>query len=116
MYEAIINVPGYLPMADQPAIFDTAKEAWQYLADERERGLEDVEEISDDDVWHYLVAQATDVDDPGVGTAYGSTPGIDSEHDLGLAYSVVVVEGHPWDCRFCAAGEGMEHNYEPAEG
>ena len=39
-YSAIINMPGYLPGGPILAIFETAAEAWQYLADERGRTQE----------------------------------------------------------------------------
>lgn len=45
---ATVNVPGYLPEDNDPPVFDTPQEAWQYLADERERG-EDSADYSDFD-------------------------------------------------------------------
>jgi hypothetical protein len=39
-YLATINVPGYLPMSDDAAVFDSVREAWAYLSRERERGEE----------------------------------------------------------------------------
>jgi hypothetical protein len=93
-YVATMNIPGYLPMDDDPPVFNTAGEAWTYLAEERQR---------DDLAW-----VPDDPDDPEgpasldntsleleacarhgrIGTVYGPTPGYDGEHDLGLAYSV----------------------------
>ena len=35
-YVAVINTPGYLPEDDDPDAFDTAREAWEYLADQRQ--------------------------------------------------------------------------------
>lgn len=49
-YLATINVPGYLPDNvddDSAAVFDTAAEAWQYLADERARAEDDSPEWAD---------------------------------------------------------------------
>lgn len=123
-YVATINVPGYLPMDDEPPMFDTAREAWSYLTDERTRGEDDYPD------WHpgrwsaeYSETRETlavlaesahwrtsDRDNPGedvaewlagnginadgTGTVYGDTPGYDGKHDLGLAYSVQVAEDH----------------------
>lgn len=39
-YVATINVPGYLPMDDDPPVFDSAREAWQYLVGEVDRAWE----------------------------------------------------------------------------
>lgn len=121
-YIATINVPGYLPEDDEPPVFDTAQEAWSYLADERTRGEDDYPD------WHpgrwsaeysetretlAVLAepahwQTSDRDNPGsdvtawlaehginadgTGTVYGPTPGYDDALDLGLAYSVQVAE------------------------
>jgi hypothetical protein len=49
-FVATVNVPGYLPQEDEPAVFDTAREAWAYLRDERmgdEVGSVDSAEYSD---------------------------------------------------------------------
>lgn len=109
MYVATVNVPGYLPMDDDPATFETPAEAWDYLADERERAEEDMscDETCDDGPacqWGYT-HDATDTvvelqampdrDIPsgdGTGTVYGETPGYHGDHDLGLAYTVSEVE------------------------
>lgn len=91
-YLATVNVPGYLPMDDEPPVFETAAEAWGYLAEERERGWDTfgAEDGRDDtlDELEALAAQTIS----SVGTIYGSTPGSDSEHDLGLVYSVTMVD------------------------
>jgi hypothetical protein len=100
-FVAIINVPGYSPMDDDPPVFDTAREAWEYLAGERERGEED---SSDDPDQEYTdtarqlrtaagfgIAAAEITYPNGTGVVYGCTPGSDSDHDLGLTYSVVIV-------------------------
>jgi hypothetical protein len=99
-YVATVNVPGYLPMDDDPPVFGTAREAWAYLADERKR---------DDDAWvpdnaddpdgpasldeTTLALEAAERDGMREGTIYGPTPGYDGAHDLGLAYSVTYVTG-----------------------
>ena len=110
-YVATINTPGYLPTDDEPAVFDTAQEAWEYLADERERAEDDAV-YSDDDPEAYEYSDTlttlryiagdehehgnpredypTNVD--GTGTVYGNTPGYSGDHDLGMAYSVSLVE------------------------
>lgn len=41
MYVATINTPGYLPEDDEPWEFDTASQAWEYLAHERQMVEED---------------------------------------------------------------------------
>lgn len=106
---ATINVPGYLPMSDEVDGFDTAREAWQFLADERTRGEDDAYDDGDDEGYSATkniletlgtgTSSGTQSDyenaglDPvsGAGTVYGPTPGYDGEHDLGLAYTVTAV-------------------------
>lgn len=94
-YVATINTPGYLPMDDNPPVFDTAREAWEYLATERGYAEDDAPGGVDySDTWHTLQALGTgeaEGDQPG--TVYGPTPGHDGDHDLGLAYTVSVAEG-----------------------
>lgn len=46
-YVATINTPDYMPWDDDPPVFDTANEAWEYLASERERA-EDSADWPDD--------------------------------------------------------------------
>lgn len=88
-YVATVNVPGYLPMDDDPPVFDTPAGAWSYLndmrsTDEDNAATEDEEDYSDtvfelrDRMNHH----------PAPGTVYGDTPGYDGDHDLGLAYTV----------------------------
>jgi len=88
MFRAVINTPGYLPMADDTIEFDTAAEAWSYLADERR---DHEENASDDEQYTDTVTQLSDYATTGHGSdvVYGSTPGYDGSHDLGVAYSVV---------------------------
>jgi len=107
MFEAIINTPGYLPEADEPAIFHTAREAWDYLADERRDAEDSAIDIDDAEPFEGYSATVNTLecfargewdpalgasDDDGTGVVYGSTPGYDGDHDLGKAYSVVVAE------------------------
>lgn len=112
-YVATINTPGYLPDTDMPPpTFDTAKEAWEYLATERERAEDEAEypdgsplefEYSDDVmVLHYLGREEHEpgnphedvcIDPDGTGSYAAATPGREEdEHDLGLVYSVTLVE------------------------
>lgn len=112
-YEAIINTPGYLPQADEPAIFETAQEAWSYLADERTREEDQTEggqysdtreklaALGEVALWQasghnvegkdYVAAWLADngLAQDGTGTVYGGTAGYTGSHDLGTAYEVV---------------------------
>lgn len=106
VYTARIYTPGYQPMDDDPPAFESAKSAWEYLADEREReenGIPDdtTEEYSA--TWHALRAvvaaldaqsadeiRASGIADSGTGAIYGDTPGYDGNHDLGQVYSVTL--------------------------
>jgi hypothetical protein len=104
MFVATINVPGYLPMDDDPPTFDTAKEAWWYLYHERISGEYDypcelcndtqshgpMGDCDDDTETARALGQAARAD--SIGTVYGPTPGYDGAHDLGLAYSVTECE------------------------
>lgn len=102
-YVALINIPGYLPMDDEPPTFESSAEAWGYLAEERQRS---------DDAWVpddpsdpdgpasldecSLTLERYERDSHGVGTVYGPTPGYDGDHDLGLAYSVSFSDDQDW--------------------
>jgi hypothetical protein len=101
-YLATINVPGYLPMDDEPPTFDTAREAWDYLRDERTRGEDDQLESDgdgysatkntlDDIADNYCEATRENygLDFDGTGTVHGDTPG-GRIHDLGLSYTVSI--------------------------
>lgn len=101
LYTASVNIPGYLPMADEPAVFRTPEEAWSWLRGERERGEDDCT----DDTWRKLdrlseggavldasrIVGRSDTDE-STGTVYGDTPGYDGAHDQGLAYTVSIWE------------------------
>lgn len=82
-YEAWINTPGYLPHDDEPSIFDTPAEAWEWLAERRTHHAEQVEDY-DDDAAERLREQRTPH------AVYVGTPGYHGEHDLGLVYTVSV--------------------------
>jgi hypothetical protein len=108
-FMATVNTPGYLPMEDDPPVFDTAQGAWSYLADERER--EEDQAPDDEPVGEYTetlgylrYAAGEDMEPgnphedvplnaDGTGVIYGPTPGYDGDHDLGLAYCVTAVFG-----------------------
>ncbi len=101
-FMSIINIPGYLPMDDDPPVFDTAREAWEYLADERKRSEDDYEGTGYSACANALEQRAAGNWDPaygsidettGEGTVHGGTPGYEGDHDLGFAYSVVIPEG-----------------------
>ena len=102
-YVATINVPGYLPMDDDPPVFDEIRQAWDWLADERNRSWNDDDDDQGPDYDPVMGEMGGMVD---IGTVYGSTPGYDGDHDLGLAYSVSIVDDTPakelgW-CDHCA--------------
>lgn len=100
-YTAYINTPGYLPTADEPALFGTVGEAWDYLATERREAEEDagqtgsgysatvnvLESLAESQDWSTCENAGVDPLE-GTGTVYGPTPGYDGTHDLGLAYTV----------------------------
>ena len=104
-FVATINVPGYLPMDDEPPVFDTPAQAWEYLADERKRAEDDLPEWSDHEcpdpnACGYtdtyaelagLAGQGADALWDGTGSVTGDTPGYSGDHDLGLVYSVSAV-------------------------
>lgn len=89
MYQAIINVPGYLPMSDDEMFFDSIKEAWEWLAEERSRGFFDLDEAE-----LTVTGLESILSQDQCGTVYLSTPGYDGDHDLGLAYCVVEAHDH----------------------
>jgi hypothetical protein len=94
-YVATINVPGYLPTDDDPPVFDSADQAWLYLA--QYRANDEDESATPLTPYSETVAElegmamgegATE----RTGTVYGPTPGYDGDHDLGLAYSVDIAD------------------------
>lgn len=103
MYVAIQNVPGYLGMDDDPPTFTTPREAWDYLAAERRAGEDDALEEGDGKGGYSATVNVLDAlaagdwdnwgtDEIGCGSVVGPTPGYDGDHDLGLAYTVRLVE------------------------
>jgi hypothetical protein len=90
-YVATINVPGYLPMDDNPPVFDNAEDAWQYLVSEVEQ---EWDEYPEDENGACIEAhtQFHVIDQSQCGTVYAPTPGYDGDHDLGLAHSVSIAE------------------------
>lgn len=94
-YVASVNTPGYLPESDA-LVFDTATEAWSYLADDR-REAEDMladgegeytETVAELDARAAATAESEHL---GPGVVYGGSPGYQGKHDLGLAYVVSAV-------------------------
>jgi hypothetical protein len=124
LYLATINTPGYLPMDDDRHVFTDPRDAWAYLASERERAEDqtdsDMGEYSD--TWRilgYIASGEHRHGNPcedwptaadGTGSVRGDTPGReDSAYDLGEAYSVTLWAhaGYPhehgahYDCDPC---------------
>lgn len=100
-YIATINTPGYLPENDDPPVFDSQAEAWDYLYQERRRLMDEADVIGEpedpydgDECLREINAKESVAMNgfDTTGTVYGGTPGYDGDHDLGLAYSVSVVE------------------------
>lgn len=108
-YIAVSNVPGYLPMDDEPSEFDNPRDAWAHLVELRERDEENGFDLASEAPRDAAVLQAlrtfasaehrdgdqtgefrTNAD--GTGSIYGCTPGYDGNHDLGLVYSVMIAE------------------------
>lgn len=103
MYVAIISTPGYMPTSE-PVAFDTAGQAWDYLADEYADMIGSVDydgvcECEDptlcDAHAHEAECRAVLADSlrraalPDVGTVYVPDPNAyDTVHSLGLALSV----------------------------
>ena len=143
VYIATVNVPGYLPMDDEPAVFRVPGDGWAYLADEREWGLDGVAtfDVAGDATWvklshlgdtngniGFAALRASGalaiIADGRLGTVHGPTPGSDSDHDLGLAYTVSLVKhsnyphspGYLHGCPACDLAchcmEGVTEGYE----
>jgi len=84
-YQAIINTPGYLSEQDDLIEFDSIKEAWEYLAEERERcwdwGMEELPE-GEESALESLRSQDL------CSVVVLPTPGEPRLYDLGVAYTV----------------------------
>ena len=90
-YAAIVNVPGYLPTEDEPPVFETAQEAWQYLVSEVDRAWDDYpKDANGACIKAHTQMHGIDQSQPGV--VYAPTPGYTGDHDLELAYCVVETE------------------------
>lgn len=97
-FVATINTPGYLPDADEPTVFDTASEAWAYLEQERQ---DEESEAAEGDAFlptECLLQLRRIAEDARMGLVtpewvIGDTPGYEGDNDLGVAYSVTLVEG-----------------------
>lgn len=92
-YAAVINTPGYMPWADEPAVFDSIREAWAYLKDEYERMCDGLEERDNPGDYDAVIAgfdSRWNYDETG--HLYAHTPGYDGDHDLGLAFQVIEYE------------------------
>lgn len=108
MFLAVINTPGYLSEQDDLPVFDSAVEAWAYLAEERTRAEDEDDEngLSDytptHDRLHAIASLETEefmrkwaaeygLTPDGQGVVYGpSVP--ERMHDLGIVYSVVRIK------------------------
>lgn len=98
-YLATTSTPGYLPTDDDPPVFDTAAEAWTYLAEERAEALSALEDTGPDLRTRALWSAAQDArrrddDDPAsLGSLIADhTPGYEGDHDPGVAYTVTLIE------------------------
>lgn len=97
---ATINVPGYLPMDDDPPVFDTPTEAWEYLAAERRCEEDEGPNFFDGPGPYSETVDRLDAwASAGHGPDFfiGDTPGYDHsdpahDHDLGLVYTVTEVD------------------------
>lgn len=101
-YLATINTPGYSPMDDDPPLFDTPREAWDYLAGERERAEDELADSPNpySETHARLVRfshgaatplEMVDLDATECGSVFGDTVGYNGNHDLGQVYSVSLV-------------------------
>lgn len=125
VYVAYVNVPGYLPMADEPFSAETPETCWEWLAAERRRDLDhaapdhpDPDEAADQgeaDMMDKMAEGEYPAEWHGqrTGTMWAHTPG-GLIHDLGLAYTVretihVCQTGRPTlSVRTCQACEIIE--------
>jgi len=74
MFVATVHVPGYMPMDDDPPVFDTASEAWAYLATERERDEDQDDSPEYTDIVHALRFLAENPDEYGLPLADPTRP------------------------------------------
>jgi hypothetical protein len=99
MFTVTINVPGYQPMADDdPPVFDTAADAWDYASNERALEEDGAGTCHDDNCtdpacpWNPDADYTDDVTTMAKRTEPGTvvlpTAGYHGDHDLGIAYSV----------------------------
>src|SRR5688500_5165288 len=89
-YLATMNTPGFLPWDDDRHLFDTAAGAWEYLIGRRNEAWNADDEAQGPDwAMHNMGGMAIG---ERCGTVYGSTPGYDGSHDLGIAYTVTKVK------------------------
>lgn len=100
-FSAIVNVPGYLPMADELSLYETPAAAWGYLADEREHSEDYGPGDGSYSETTQLLRQFADnpfahvgsyLNSDGTGAIHGPTPDYDGNHDLGLVYEVALSE------------------------
>jgi hypothetical protein len=94
------NVPGYSPTSD-PVWHQTITEAWEYHRSERYDAFTDADVSEENDATINRLQMSADgqwepafgvSDHNGTGTIYGTTPGYEGDHDLGLAYTVTAVQ------------------------
>lgn len=123
VYVAYVNVPGYLPMADEPMSAEEPEACWEWLAGERRRDLDaapsglqaEQADQGEMDMMDMMGDGEYPADWHGsrTGTVWAATPG-GSDHDLGLAYTVrevihVCQSGMPTiPARTCEACEIIE--------
>lgn len=89
-YVACVGVPGYLPMLCEGG-FATISDAWQFLADERERDVESNARIEQDQTWVDLVLRVGAQGPAECGSVHGPDPN-GGTHDLGFVYEVLPEE------------------------
>ncbi len=86
-YTATIHVPGYMPMDDEPYLYDTPREAWKDLADRIEQSWDNYPEDENEAILEaHTELHNIDQDQPG--GFWAPTPGYEGKHDLGLNYEV----------------------------
>jgi len=92
-YLATVNQPGYLPMDDDPPVFDTIPEAWAYLVGELDSdwtGEYDLDHDKEAVDARYVDAHTFMHGDPrDVGSVHVDGP---TDTHLGQCYTVAVFE------------------------